>query len=164
MPTTVNRDNYDQVQFEMADAAPDSCLTQPMREELKKGLRGFISKVRNAVGDLLRRADQPDNLLTVTQAGELFVPAVKEWKESQEVAAASGADRDVTFNQFVEAGIDGEAASLEYWVSASSPDHYGKIHRKAQTKDEIILTVTDVTGDLEVWLRTTEPPKAGTTS
>lgn len=161
MPTTVNRDNYDQVQFEMADAAPDSCLTQPMREEIKRGLRGFISKVRNAIGDLLRRADQPDNILTVTQAGELMVPGVKQWVESYEVSPSG--EKDITFDQFAGAGIDATAAFITWRVSGN-PAHYGKVHFKSITKDEVIVTVTSVTGDLELFLHFLEPPKAGTNS
>lgn len=161
MPTTVNRDNYDQVEFEMAKAAPDSCLTQPMRDEVTKGLRGWISKLRNTLSGLLRAADQPDNLATITGDGAIFVPAVKQWPESLEVANASGADVDLTFDQFAEAGIDGEAADL--WVRVSgNPNHYGKYHFKSITKDEVVVTITDVTGDLEVTLRATETPKAGT--
>lgn len=162
MSTNFNPDNYDKVSFEIEKAAPDACITQRMRDELKRVLKGFVNKGRQTIEGLLKAAEQDDNLATITKAGEIYVASVKAWQDSETIPS-SPADQDIVFTGFTEVGIDptAETCAIAFW-STDAADV--SIAIKTITADSLVLRVSGVSAGQEIFLRLIQAPAAGTTA
>jgi len=161
MSTNLNPDNFDKVILEIPDAGPDACITQKMRDELKRILKGTVNRGRQIIEGLIKAAEQEDNLASVTKAGAIYVPAAKAWQSSQTIGS-SPADQDVEFTEFTAVGIDptGETCSINFWsTDAEDVD----IALKTITADSLTLRVKGVSAGQEIFLRLNQAPAAGTT-
>jgi hypothetical protein len=155
MSTNINIDGKRQILITFAEPSPDSPITPELLQELKRVTRAYVDE--DATADLVIASEQSNNLFEVSSGNQGFVPAAKAWEESQSKLA--GSNVTVTFNGFVQEGIDptSEACTIVVRIG-SSADAYAIT---TITAEQVVITIPTLSTNQDIMLRLVEDPQPG---